>query len=80
MMHELQAHQGRRVRTLLLVIAVFVLLFTIAQISSIDWDIGQRRRQKTAFLVTRQLSAALGIFKRQNGGYPLTSKHCTISL
>ena len=69
-MHELQAHVGRRVRTLLLVIAVLVLLFTIAQISSIDWDIGQRRRQKTAFLLTGQISAALEIFKRQNGGYP----------
>jgi len=69
-MHEIQAHQERRVRTLLLVIAVLVLLLTIAQISSIDWDIGQRRRQKTAFLLTRQLSAALEIFKRQNGGYP----------
>jgi hypothetical protein len=53
-----------------LVIAVLVLLFTVAQISSIDWDIGQRRRQKTAFVRTRQLSAALEIFKRQNGGYP----------
>jgi hypothetical protein len=68
--HEIRASQGRRFRIPLLVIAVVVLLFAIAQISSIDWDIGQRRRQKTAFLVTKRLAAALEIFKHQNGGYP----------
>ena len=69
-MLEIQVDQGRRIRILLWVIALLVLLFTIAQISLRDWDLGQRYQQKTAFLLTRQLSAALEIFKRQNGGYP----------
>jgi len=60
----------RRVRAALLVLGIFAVLFSIAQISSIDWDIGQRRMQKTAFLRIRQMNAALDIFKRQNGGYP----------
>jgi hypothetical protein len=70
MMHEAPKHRGRRIRILSLVFVVLVVLLGIAQISSIDWDIGQRRRQKTAFLLTRQLSVALEIFKRQNRGYP----------
>lgn len=69
-MNGVQAHQGRQIRISLLVIAVLGLLFIAVQISSIDWDIGQRRTQKTAFLLTRRMSAALEIFKRHNGGYP----------
>jgi len=69
-MAETQVHRRRQVRTLLLTMGSLVLLFSIAQISSIDWDIGQRRRQKTAFLLTRHLSAALKLFNRQKGGYP----------
>jgi len=54
----------------LLVAGIVVVLLAIAQISSIDWDIGQRRRQKIAFLRIRELSAALNRFRGQHGGYP----------
>ena len=47
-----------------------VTLFVISQSLSIDWDMRQRRRQKTAFLEMRRLSGALKRFKTRNGGYP----------
>lgn len=59
-----------RVGIAALVVGIVVALLAIAQISSIDWDMGQRRRQKTAFLRIRQITVALDSFKRQNGGYP----------
>jgi len=35
-----------------------------------DWDMGQRRGQKSAFLMMRRLSRALEAFRRTNGAYP----------
>jgi hypothetical protein len=57
-----------------LVTAVVVLIcgMGISQLLTIDWDLGQRRRQKTAFLRARTLRSALEEYKRKNGGYPKT--------
>jgi hypothetical protein len=47
-----------------------VTLFVICQALSIDWDMGQRGRQKIAYLEMRRLSGALEIVRTRKGAYP----------
>ena len=48
----------------------FIVFVGYSEVLNIDWDLGQRRRQETAFLEMRRLSVALNTFGSKKGGYP----------
>ena len=60
----------QRYRWVLMTGVVVVALAMVCQLASIDWDLGQRRKQKTAFLRMRHLAASLHSFKNRNGKFP----------